>query len=101
VGDAQWIATIGETARQPLRDPETTLGHRQQHDAAIRGERPPSKPAVTCLRQTAGKENGWRLFSVMATGVLAVRRNGLVSATKSYALSELYGTLASLKSRPS
>ena len=38
--------------------------------------RPPSKSAVTFLRETAGNENGRRLSSVMAGEVGAVRREG-------------------------
>ena len=35
VGDARGIAIVGKAARQPVRDPEPALGHRQQHDAAV------------------------------------------------------------------
>jgi hypothetical protein len=33
--DARGIATVGKAARQPIRDAKPTLGHRQQHHAAI------------------------------------------------------------------
>src|SRR5208282_5207254 len=36
--DARGIATVGKAARQPIRDAKPTLGHRQQHHAAIGGQ---------------------------------------------------------------
>ena len=36
--DARGIATVGKGARQPIRDAKPTLGHRQQHHPAIRGQ---------------------------------------------------------------
>ncbi len=32
------MATIRKRVREPVGDPQTTLGHRQQHDAAVRRE---------------------------------------------------------------
>jgi hypothetical protein len=40
MSDARGIAPIGKTARQPIRDAKPTLGHRQQHHAAVRRQAP-------------------------------------------------------------
>ena len=38
MGDSRAIASIGNVTRQPLGDPQTPFGHRQQHDASIRSQ---------------------------------------------------------------
>jgi hypothetical protein len=40
MNDASLIAMVGKAARQPICNAKTVLRHRQQHDAAIRGEAP-------------------------------------------------------------
>ena len=62
--------------------------------------RPPSKAAMTFLRDTAGKEKGSSVLCVMA-GVAALKRaEGLVSQLKFYAASGTYATPASPEQLP-
>jgi hypothetical protein len=53
--DAQRVAAIGKPMRQSLRDPQPTLGHRKQHNAAIRGQ----SPAIES-RSDRLSANGWK-----------------------------------------
>jgi hypothetical protein len=53
-----------------------SFGPRQQHYVAIWREATAIECGVTCLRETAGNEKGGRLLSVMASEVVAVRREG-------------------------
>ena len=69
--------------------------------APRRSSSPPSKAAVTFLPWTAGKEKAGNVSSVMAGVAVRSKRNGLVSATESYAVSATYATLASLRTAPS
>ena len=78
---------------------EPPVGHREQHHAPIRGQLSAIESGCDFLRETAGNEKGGRLSSVMAGEVGAVRREGWRLATRSYALSTYYATLASLKPR--
>jgi hypothetical protein len=101
VGDARGIASIGKEARQPLGNPETTLGHRQQHDSAIR-----RKPSAIESGRDLFAGNGWkrkRRETIIRHGERGVcdAENGLASTPKSYAPSAFYATLASFKSNPS
>ena len=65
------------TPRQPIRDAKPTLGHRQQHHAAIRGQASAVESSGDFLGVNAGNENGRRLSSVMASGAFAVKAMGL------------------------
>ena len=99
MGDPRRIATIGKTARQSLGDAKPPFGHREQHHAAIRGE--PSAIESSCDLLA---RNGWkreRREIIVGHGERGGRgkARGLASATKSYALSTHYATLASLKPR--
>jgi len=38
VGDPRGIAMVGKAARQSFGDAKAPLRHRQQHDAAVRGQ---------------------------------------------------------------
>ena len=38
VGHEQWIARIGDQPREPVGNPQPTLGRSQQHDAAVGGD---------------------------------------------------------------
>ena len=99
-----WVIRVGSRRSGKQRASRSAMPSRRSAIASSitppsEVRRPPSKAAVTFLRATAGNENGRRLSSVMAGVAGAVRREGWRSATKSYALSALYATLASLKSR--
>ena len=54
-GNPRWIATVGKTARQSLGDAKAPLGHRQQHNAAIRGEASAIESTCDLLAR-----NGWK-----------------------------------------
>lgn len=41
--DARGIAVVGKAPRQPVSDAQPTLGHRKQHDAAVRRDTPAVK----------------------------------------------------------
>ena len=55
VRDPQRVAAIGKAPRQSFRDPQPTVRHREQHDAAIRSQSPAIKSG--CDRLAA---NGWK-----------------------------------------
>ena len=55
VRDPQRVAAIGKAPRQSFRDPQPTVRHREQHDAAIRSQSPAIKSG--CDRFAA---NGWK-----------------------------------------
>ncbi len=61
----------GKQRANLFRDPKPTVGHREQHDAAIRGQSPAIESGCDLLAPTAGNENGRRLSSVMASVVFA------------------------------
>jgi len=55
VRDEQPIARVGNQRREPLGDPETTLGGREQHHAAVRREASAIKSSNELLAS-----NGWK-----------------------------------------
>ena len=99
--DARRIAAVGKTARQPIRHAKPTLGHRQQHDAAVRGEAAAIESGCDFLARNGWKRERQEIIVGHGERGVARKARGLASATKSYAISALYATLASLKSRPS
>jgi predicted amidohydrolase len=50
-----WIATVGKAARQLISNAEASLGHRQQHDAAVRCETTAIEGGCYLLAR-----NGWK-----------------------------------------
>ena len=61
---------------------------------------PPSKPAVTFLRLTAGRSNGSRLFSVMVGVALSLLAKELALTTNFYTITLAYATFATTSSGP-
>ena len=55
VRDAQRVAAIGKATRQSFRDPQPTVRHREQHDAAIRSQSPTIESRSDRL-----SANGWK-----------------------------------------
>ena len=55
VRDPQRVAAIGKAPRQSFRDPQPTVRHREQHDAAIRGQ-----SAAIESRSDRLSANGWK-----------------------------------------
>jgi hypothetical protein len=99
--DARGIATVGKAARQPIGDAKPTLGHRQQHHAAIRGQASAVKSGGDFLGPDGWKRERQEIIvghGERGVGGVAIR---IGVATKSYAISAPYATLASPKSCPS
>ena len=68
-------APLPDAAGQRLGQAEPAFRRAQQHQPAVRGDRPRRrKSAVTFLRCTAGRSNGRRVSSVMAGVALSLLR---------------------------
>jgi hypothetical protein len=75
---------------------ETPLGHRQKHHAPVRGQATAIEGSGHFLGVNGWKWKGRIVSLVMAGVAFAVDGDGVGFATKSYAASALYTTLANL-----
>jgi hypothetical protein len=78
VRDAQRVAAIGKAMRQSFRDPQTTLRHRQQHHAAIRGQSPAIESGGDRLAANGWKRERQQIRVSHGERVWGERRNGSV-----------------------
>jgi hypothetical protein len=90
------VALIWEHPGPLVGQAETPLGHREKHHASVRGQ-PPAVEGSCDFLAVNGWKREWqnRIVASWQAWRSRLEAMGLASATKSYAASALYTTLAS------
>jgi len=93
------IATIREAARQSLGDAKAALCHREQHNAAVRGQATAVEIGCDFLTRDGWKRERQKIIVFHGGRGWRVVGKGLASTPKSYATSVPYAMLVNLKTR--
>ena len=83
------VAPLPDAARQRLGQAEPALRRAQQHQPAVRRDRPALEIGGYLLALTAGRSNGSRLSSVMVGVALSLLAKELALTTNCYTITRL------------